>query len=401
MSTSTTFIGLDAHKDTIVAAILYPGRKKHEIVECANTEQSLRRLVRSLRKKTEGELCACYEAGPLGFGLLRQLEKLDVDACVIAPSKIPSMPGDRVKTDRRDAKKLADMLRADLLTKVHPPSEEDEAVRDLCRARQQAKESETAAKHRLNKFLTRRDKRYSGKSRWTLAFWKWLEELKFEHDADRFTFDHYVAVLRHFEEQLKALDAKIEELSKTEAYEHPVATLRCFRGLDTTSAMVLVTELHGFERFESAPQLMAYLGLTPSEYSSGGSRKQGSITKAGNTHVRRILVEASWNYRHKPRVGAGLTKRRAGQSPATIEIADKAMRRLHNRWTSMGWRKMPSQKIAVAVARELVGFVWAALSRPPRSTEVSPSQTKSRKPAKKATKKSSTQTKSRKPAMAV
>lgn len=379
MSTSTTFIGLDAHKETIVAAILYPRHKKHEIVELANNEQSIRRLVRNVRKKTSGELRACYEAGPLGFGLLRQLETLDVDACVIAPSKIPSKPGDRVKTDRRDAKKLADMLRADLLTKVHPPSEEDEAVRDLCRARQQAKESETAAKHRLNKFLTRRDKRYSGKSRWTLAFWKWVGELKFEHDADRFTFDHYVAVLRHFEEQIKALDAKISELSKTEPYEEPVATLRCFRGIDTTSAMTLVTELHGFERFESAPQLMAYLGMTPSEYSSGGSRRRGSITKAGNTHVRRILVEASWNYRHRPRVGAGLTKRREGQSPAAIETADKAMRRLHKRWESLGWRKMPSQKVAVAVARELVGFIWAALSRPPQPIEEDSRPTKNEK----------------------
>ncbi|PRQ08972.1 Transposase IS116/IS110/IS902 family protein [Enhygromyxa salina] len=164
--------------------------------------------------------------------------------------------------------------------------------------------------------------------------------------------------------------------------------------------MVLVTELHGFERFESAPQLMAYLGLTPSEYSSGGSRKQGSITKAGNSHVRRILVEAAWNYRHPPRVGAGLTKRRVGQSPATIETADKAMRRLHKRWTSMSWRKMPGQKIAVAGARELVGFVWAALSRTPTPSELSSSQTKNRKPAKKATKKRESQTKRRKSAVA-
>ena len=160
MSTSTTFIGLDAHKETIVAAVLYPRRKEPEIIKLANTEQSLRRFVRKLRKTTKSELRACYEAGPLGFGLLRQLEALEVDACVIAPSKIPSKPGDRVKTDRRDAEKLAELLRADLLTEVHPPNEEDEAVRDLCRAREQAKASQTAAKHRLNKFLTRRNKRY-------------------------------------------------------------------------------------------------------------------------------------------------------------------------------------------------------------------------------------------------
>ena len=374
MSTSTTFIGLDAHKETIVAAILYPRTKEPMIVELANTEQSIRRFVRNVRKKTKSDLRACYEAGPLGFGLLRQLEKLGIDACVIAPSKIPTMPGDRVKTDRRDAKKLVTLLRADLLTEVHPPSEEDEAVRDLCRAREQAKESQTAAKHRLNKFLTRRNKRYAGKSRWTLAFWQWLDELEFEHDADRFTFDHYIAVLKHFEEQIKCLDTKIEELSKTEPYEHAVATVRCFRGLDTTSAMIWVTELHGFERFESASQLMAYLGLTPSEYSSGGTRKQGSITKAGNAHVRRILVEAAWNYRHRPRVGTGLTKRRSGQSPVTIELADKAMRRLYSRWQALSLRNMPNQKIAVAIARELAGFIWAALAHPPAHD--SPKETK-------------------------
>jgi transposase len=372
MSTSTTFIGLDAHKETIVAAILYPRRKDAEIVELANTEQSLRRFVRSLRKKSSSQLRACYEAGPLGFGLMRQLEKLGVETCVIAPSKIPSMPGDRVKTDRRDAKKLADLFRGGLLTEVHPPSEEDEAVRDLCRARQQAKESETAAKHRLNKFLTRRNKTYAGKSRWTRAFWEWLDELTFEHEADRFTFDHYVAVLKHFAEQIKALDAKIEALSKTAPYETPVAKLRCFRGIDTTTAMVLVTELHGFERFESAPQLMAFVGLTPSEYSSAGKRQQGSITKAGNAHVRRVLVEAAWNYRHAPRVGKKLNERRAQQSPRTIETADKAMRRLYARWRRMEEHRKPSQKTVVAVARELMGFIWAALAEPPNASEASP-----------------------------
>lgn len=372
MTTSTTFIGLDAHKETIVAAIRYPRRKEPEIVELANTEQSLRRFVRQLRKRTSSQLRACYEAGPLGFSLMRNLEKLGVETSVIAPSKIPAKPGDRVKTDRRDAKKLVDLFRAELLTEVHPPSEEDEAVRDLCRARQQAKESETAAKHRLNKFLTRRNKQYPGRSRWTVEFWKWLKELQFEHEADRFTFDHYVAVLENWAEQIKALDAKIEELSKAEPYEAPVAKLKCFRGIDTTTAMVLVTELHGFERFETAPQLMAFVGLTPSEYSSAGVRKQGSITKTGNTHVRRVLVEAAWNYRHAPRVGAGLTRRRAGQSPLTIKTADKAMRRLYSRWQRMSERRLSSQKIAVAVARELIGFVWAALAEPDGATANSP-----------------------------
>jgi transposase len=235
-----------------------------------------------------------------------------------------------------------------------------------------ASEGERDGKHRLNKFLTRRNKSYGGKSRWTLAFWQWLDELTFEHEADRFTFEHYVAVLKHLAEQIKALDTKIEALSKTEPYEMPVAKLRCFRGIDTTSAMILVTELHGFERFESAPQLMAFVGLTPSEYSSAGKRQQGSITKTGNAHVRRILVEVAWNYRHAPRVGVKLRERRARQSPRTIETADKAMRRLYARWRKMDERRMPSQKIVVAAARELMGFIWAALAEPPNKSEAPP-----------------------------
>ncbi len=323
MTTSTTFIGLDAHKDTIVAAIFYPRRKQPDVVEFSNTEQSLRRFVRKVRRKTTKTVRACYEAGPLGFGLMRQLDALGFEACVIAPSKIPSKPGDRIKTDRRDAIKLAELFKADLLTEIHPPNEQEEAVRDLCRARQQTKENETAAKHRLNKFLTRRNKRYDGGGRWTRRFWDWVGALEFEHGVDRITFEHYVAVVRHFGEQLIALDRQIEELSQRDPYAEPVGKLRCFRGIDTTTAMTLVTELHNFERFESAPQLMSFLGLVPSEYSSAGHHKRGSITKAGNAHVRRVLGEAAWHYRHWPRVGAGLRKRRAGQSPSTIETADR------------------------------------------------------------------------------
>lgn len=362
MTTSTTFIGLDAHKETIVAAILYPRRKSAEVMEFGNTEQAIRRLVRKVREKTSGPVRACYEAGPLGFGLLRQLEGLGVEAIVIAPSKIPAKPGDRVKTDRRDALKLVELFKAELLTEVRPPSEEEEAVRDLCRVRQKTKENETAAKHRLNKFLLRRDKRYGGKSRWTQAFWEWLDTLEFVHDADRFTYDQLVTALRHLGEQLRALDAKIEELSQREPYAEPVGKLRCFRGIDTITAMTVITELHGFERFHTAPQLMAFLGLVPSEYSSAGQQKRGAITKAGNNHVRRVLIEAAWDYRHRPRVGAGLRKRRAGQLPSAIETADRAMRRLHSRWCSMIERRMPTQKVVVATARELVGFIWAALA---------------------------------------
>lgn len=382
MEDHTTIIGLDAHKAEIYATIKYWSGEEVEGVKFANTLPALRKFVRKLRKQTKSRLKACYEAGPLGNGLKRDLEKLGVEIEVIAPSKIPKMPGDRVKTDKRDATKLARLYAADLLTVVHTPGEEEEAVRDLCRARGQAKACEKSAKHRLNKFLTRRSKRWQG-SNWTLAHWKWIREQEFEYEADRMTYDFYFTEVQHLREQVATLDAKIAEFSTRELYAKQVAVVRCFRGADTTTAMALVTELAGFERFENARQLMSYLGLVPSEYSSGGHCQRGSITKAGNSRVRKVLVEMAWHYRHYPRVGKKLRERRAGQLPSTIEAADKAMRRLHSRFKSMQERRVPSQKIVVAIARELVGFLWAVLSGAAERGEMRPPRTKRRGPARK------------------
>lgn len=358
---STTYIGLDAHKKTITAAILRPRRRQPELLTFENTPKALFRFVRAQQKAASGPLQACYEAGPLGFGLKRSLDELGLPTEVIAPSQIWSKAGDRIKTDRRDAVKLVRQLKADMLTVVRPPTEDEEAVRDLCRAREDAKQDETSAKNRLTKFLLRRGKRYPGKKAWTQQYWAWLDKLKFEYEADRIIFDSYLTAVRQAKTRVEALTGEIEKFSQCEPYAKPVAALRCFRGIDTVTAMTVVTELHGFERFEDPRQLMAFLGLVPSEHTSDGRGHKGSITKAGNSHVRRVLVETSWHYRHIPRVGQQLRKRRAGQLPSVIEHADKAMRRLHKRWYAMSMCNKPNPKIVVAIARELVGFIWAVL----------------------------------------
>jgi transposase len=362
MSKRITFIGLDAHKRTITAAILRPGSRKTELITFENTPKTLARFVRTQQKAAEGPLRACYEAGPLGFGLKRTLDEFGLPTDVIAPSQIWAKPGDRIKTDRRDAEKLVRQLKADMLTIVRPPTEEEEAIRDLCRAREDAKEDETAAKNRLTKFLLRKSMHYPGKTAWTANYWKWLSSLRFEMAADQIIFDNYLTAVRQVTERVAALTTKIEAFAQLEAYADVVAALRCFRGIDTVTAMTIVTELHGFERFDDPRQLMAFLGLVPSEHTSDGKGYRGSITKTGNSHVRRVLVEAAWHYRHPPRCGAKLRKRRLGQLPSVIEHADKAMRRLHKRWYAMQMQKKPNPKIVVAVARELVGFLWAVLA---------------------------------------
>lgn len=360
-TTNTTFIGLDAHKRTITAAILRPGSRKVELITFDNTIKALSRFV-SAQRKSGDLLRACYEAGPLGFGLQRTLEQFGLPTDVIAPSQIWAKPGDRIKTDRRDAEKLVRQLKADMLTVVRPPTEEEEAIRDLCRAREDAKEDETAAKNRFTKFLLRKGMRYPGKTAWTQGYWAWLRTLVFELAADQIIFDNYLTAVRQVSERVAALTTQIEVFSQREPYADLVAVLRCFRGIDTITAMTLVTELHGFERFENPRQLMAYLGLVPSEHTSDGKGYRGSITKAGNSHVRRVLVEAAWHYRRPAGCSWQLRKRRLGQLPSVIEHADKAMRRLYKRWSVMQACNKPSPKIVVAIARELVGFLWAVLT---------------------------------------
>jgi transposase len=357
-----TWVGLDAHKSAITVAMYLPGSEKAIEWELANEANAVRRMVRKVERQTPGEVRFCYEAGPCGYSLQRQITDAGEASCiVVAPSLIPRKPGERIKTDRRDARKLGQLFRAGLLTEVHPPTEENEAARDLCRAREDAREDLMRCRHRLSKLLLRRAIVYgAGKKAWTQAYRVWLRGLRFERAFDQAVVDDYLLAIEQLEERLRGLDERIEELSHDPGYAEPVGALRCFRGIDTITATTIVTELYSFSRFTSPRGLMAFLGLVPSEHSSSDSRRQGSITKAGNGHVRRVLVEAAWHYRHRPSV-ASLKRRREGQPPRVVAIADKAMQRLHRRFSRMTAKGIPSTKVAVAIARELVGFVWAAL----------------------------------------
>jgi transposase len=357
-----TFVGLDAHKKSISVAMLVPGETPVEWT-AANESGEIRRLIRKLERAAPGKVEACYEAGPTGYGLKRQLEAAGIRCAVVAPSLIPVKAGDRVKTDRRDARKLAEYLRAGILTEVHAPTPEEEAVRDLCRCREDAKDDQNRARHRLEKFLVRRSIIYTGGRSWTTTHLRWLRTLTFENEADRVTFGDYMHSLELLDVRVAGLDSAIEAISKKEPYAKSVGWLRCMRGIDTTTAMVIVAELHDVRRFETARALMAYLGLVPSEHSSGGPGKErrGAITRTGNTHVRRMLVESAHHARHKPAVSTKLRDRRDGQPPSAIIMADRAAVRLHRRyWSLVSAGKAPN-KAKVAVARELAGFIWAML----------------------------------------
>jgi len=248
------------------------------------------------------------------------------------------------------------------LTEVQAPTEADEALRDLCRGRGSVREDLKRARQRMSKFLLRRGYRYHDTQRhWGVRHMKWLRPLRFEHAAAQAIFDHYLLTIDHLEERLRQVDAHLGVFGTEEPYRQPVGSLRCFRGIDTVTAVSLVAELHDFRRFRSARALMAYLGLVPSERSSGEQRRQSGITRAGNLHVRRLLVEAAWHHRHRPVLSQPLRKRREGQPAPIIAIADRAQERLHARFLRMTRRGIHYNKTVVAMARELVGYLWATL----------------------------------------
>lgn len=364
MQETTTYVGLDVHKDSIFVAMLRPGQPALEWQQ-AHDAAAVRRLIRKLQREAPGPIVCCYEAGPCGYGLQRQLTAAGIACDVVAPSLIPLKPGERIKTDRRDARKLAELLRAGLLTAVAPPTEDEEAVRDLCRCREAAKVDRERARHRLSKLLLRRGVRYAAGRPWTRRHYAWLRQVQFERTMERTVFEQYLLALEQIDDRLRTLDAALAATAQQEPYRTPVGWLRCFRGIDTVTALTIVAELHGFARFRTARDLMAYLGLVPSEHSSAERHRRGRITKAGNKHVRRLLVEAAWHYQHRPGVGAALRQRRTDQPGRIIALADKAQRRLHQRyWKLLGAQKPPNRAV-IAVARELVGFLWAALQPPP------------------------------------
>jgi transposase len=360
MQNVITSVGIDAHKKDLFIAMLIGNAEKPVTWQLANDPNAVRRLVRKLEREAPGAVRVFYEAGPCGYAVQRQMTTSRVSCEVVAPALIPRKPGERVKTNRRDARKLAELGRAGLLTAVQPPTPEDEAVRDLARARDDAREDLQRCRHRLGKLLLRRGLHYAGRN-WTRAHRQWIDGLTWMHAAERVVVDDYLLAIDHTEARLRELDARLTEIAETEPYREAVGWLRCFRGIDTLTAMLILAELHDFGRFASAPALMAYLGLVPGEDSSGEKHRRGRITRTGNALVRRLLVEVAWHYQHRPGIGVALARRRKGQPARVIGIADKAQQRLCRRFRKLAATHKPRTKIAVAIARELAGFLWAAL----------------------------------------
>jgi transposase len=359
MQDNTKYVGLDVSKDTIAVAVADAGREApRSWGVIPNTPGAIRKLVEKLGRPTD--LDACYEAGPLGYGLQRLLAQLGVRCIVVAPSLIPKRPGDRVKTDRRDAIRLAQLHRSGELTAVYVPREEDEALRDLIRCREDAKEDLLRARHRISKFLLRHDLRPPTKTtKWKTKYMEWLNHLQFSNRSLQTTFQEYLHAVYEVEQRINRLKKEIHEQAMESPHKPLIEALQTLRGVKEITAVTLVTEIGDFQRFTKAKEFMGYTGLVPSESSSGPVRRQGKVTKSGNTHVRRVLVEAAWSYRYKPALKGDILKRQKNQLPSVQKISWKAQDRLHRKYVRLLSKGKPSNKAVVAIARELAGFVWA------------------------------------------
>jgi transposase len=353
------YVGLDVHKETIAVSVAEPdGGEVRYLGEVANTADSVVKLVKRLRKEG-AKLSFCYEAGPCGYGLHRQLLDLGQVCQVVAPSLIPKKPGDRVKTDRRDSLNLARLHRAGELTAVWVPDGAQEALRDLTRAREDMKHIQLQAKQRLLGFLLRHGKRFEGKANWTQAHFRWFEEVKFGQPVQQIVFQEYVDSVQAITRRVAALDEQMESAAKDSVFWPVIEGLMALRGVKLITATTIVAEIGDLRRFANAPQLMAYLGVVPSEHSSGESKSRGGITKTGNGHVRRVLVEAAWQYRYPARKTAVLQRRAERASEQVQEIAWKAQKRLCARYRLLEARGKLKVQVCIAIARELAGFIWA------------------------------------------
>jgi transposase len=356
-STHRCFVGLDVHKLTIYAAVLPSNAPQvTERIQIPNTPEAVAKLVERLAR--QGVLSFVYEAGPTGYALHRQLTAMGHACAVIAPAFTPRSPGDQVKTDRRDAEKLAHFHRSGDLRPIYIPTREQEAARDLVRAREDLLGDRTRARQRVSSFLLRQS-RVWGQTTWKKGYWVWLKAQRFETPALHTAFDAYVRAVEELEEHLRDMDRRLLDLAEQEPYKTRVKYLRAFKGIDALSALTILVETPLFERFDRARGFMSYTGLVCRERSSGARQWRGAVTKAGNAHIRRVLVEAAWGYRHRSRMSRALTARRTGCPQPVLHIARKAENRLHRKFWRLVDRGMPSQKAVVAVARELSGFIWA------------------------------------------
>src|SRR5215468_6604134 len=361
MSESTTIIAFDQHAQSVMAAVLGPRDAEPALHALTSDLPTLGRFVRGVLE--HGPVQCCYEAGPCGFALQRFLTAHDVPCEVIAPTLIPRRPGDRIKTDRRDARQLAVLYRAGALTTIHIPSEQEEAIRDLLRCREDLRADLLRARHRLSKFLLRHDRRYTQtKTAWNRRHTEWVRQLRWSLPALEHTCDAYMRTIDEVSGRLTAVEDDLRTYLTSEPFAEPVRRLRCFRGISDLTALTVAAELGDPRRFPSAPRVMGFVGLVPSEHSSGTRRGRGAITKTGNAHLRRVLLEAAWHYRHHPHVGPKLHERQRDAPAHAIAHAWAAQHRLYRTYRRLTARGRPPQVAATAVARELAGFIWATLT---------------------------------------
>lgn len=361
MKKSSTHVGLDVHKNSTAIAVTSQGQP----TRFAGTVGSdLNELIKALgRVGTTASLKIVYEAGPCGYGLVRTLRELGYACDVIAPSKIARRPGDRVKTDRRDAQHLAEQSLAGALTPVYIPGEADEAMRDLCRAREDAVRARLKARQRLQAMLLRHGLSYRGKTAWTAAHERYLAQISFPFPAQELAYVEYRQAVSESHARVERLTASMRE-QLTHWRMHPVVeALMTLRGINLVAAMTLVAELGDLRRFALPRELMSFLGLVPSEHSSGDRRHQGAITRTGNGHARRMLVEAAWNYRYGARISRALQVRQEGQPQVIRDLSWQAQTRLCGRYRALKARRLHQNKVCVAIARELAGFIWAIARR--------------------------------------
>lgn len=355
------YVGLDVHKETIAVALAHrdPPAELEELGTIPNRPEAIQRLMQKVRSR-HSAVKVCYEAGPCGYAIHRQLRGLGIDCMVVAPSLIPVRPGDRVKTDRRDAMKLARLFRSGELSAVWVPDPAHEALRNLTRLRAVAHHDLTRARHRLSKFLLRSGCVAPPDAKpWSQRFLDWTRAVRLEQPLDVRVRDDYFNLVVHLQDRITALDQALEDVARTSPMARRITALSTMRGVSTVTATTLVAEWGEIARFTRPRQLMAYTGLVPSESSSGARTQRGGITKTGSSYLRRVLVEAAFAYRHRPLLGGVIRRRQQGQPEAVKRIAWKAQQRLHRLYTRLMARDKRHQKIVVAVAREMVGFLWA------------------------------------------
>jgi transposase len=357
---SNLYVGMDVHKETIDIA-LAEGDGRQEVRHYGSIGGDLLVLDQAVRKlqATGKRLHFVYEAGPCGYVIYRHLARKGLDCIVVAPSMIPKRSGDRVKTDRRDAEMLARLHRAGELSAVYVPHPADEAVRDLTRAREDAKEAQTRARHQLKAFLLRSGIRYAGKTAWTPAHVRWIARIKLDQPVQQIVFQQYVDAVTAASERLERVEGNLHDAMLEWQRKSLVEALQALRGVQLVVAATLAAEIGQIERFDNPRQLMAYLGLVPSEYSSGPSTRRGSITKCGNTHARRVLTEAAWAYRQPARITPIIARRQDKLAKNIRNIAWKAQVRLCKRYRTLRAKGKEHNKVITAIARELSGFVWA------------------------------------------